>query len=186
MKLNKKIIASLILGIIASAVISFFILDIGKNINENSQTFLSQKKELVLVENKIKDLEDFENDYKANQGDLEKINNLFINPQDPSNFIDFLNFIRKTATDSEVAIDISPPSQYSGEPWHYLIFQISGKGKFINFMKLLEKIENSPYLIEVPNLSVAGIKSEREKISSQNEINFNLSLKSFILSKKNE
>jgi hypothetical protein len=181
MSKNKKIIIASILGLIILSLISTVIFQTAKAIKTNSRALVFQKKELVLLENKIKDLEEFEKEYKTYKGELEKINKLFIEPENPVEFINFLNFLRKTATDSEVAINISPPSQkkeVSSEPWPYITFQISGAGKFKNVIRFLEKIENSPYLIEISGLSLK-IMAEAEKKSSPGEISANLFLKAF-------
>lgn len=181
MNKNKKIITASILGILIFAFISTVIFQTTKAIKKNSDDLIFQKKELILLANKIKDLEEFEKKYKDNKEELEKTDKLFIEPENPVEFINFLNFLRKTATDSEVAINISPPSQKKAEvsqPWPFITFQISGSGKFTNLMKFLEKMENSPYLIEISGLSMTVI-SRTEKKFSPDEISANLFLSAF-------
>ncbi len=182
MSKNKKIIVALILGIAISSFILVVILQSLKDVQANSKNLLSQKKELVLLENKIKDLQGFKEEYKTKKTELEKINNLFVDPENPVDFIIFLNFLRKTAADSEIEISISNPSQKGGkEPWSSLVFQISGKGKFINTIKFLEKLKNSPYLLDISNISI--IVERDEKNPSETKINTNISLTAFTITK---
>lgn len=178
---NKKVIIASILGIVILLFISAVIFQTVKDIKKNSGALIYQKKELVLLENKIKDLKEFEKEYKINKGELEKIDKLFIEPENPVELINFLNFLRKTAADSEITINIfpsSPKKEVPEEPWPFIGFQISGKGKFKNLIGFLEKIENSPYLIDISGFSIR-IMSEAEKKSSADEISANLFLKTF-------
>ncbi|MBU4299411.1 hypothetical protein KJ636_05210 [Patescibacteria group bacterium] len=179
---NKKTIIALISGLFILVLLLVFIFKILKDIPENSKDLISQKTELNLLENKIAGIESFEREYKINKEELEKIDKLLLEFGNPVNFIDFLNFLRKTAADSEVSINISPPSpkkEVSGSPWPSITFQISGSGKFLNLMRFLDKLKNSPYLLEVSDLSARAVR-EDEKKSPPDEINANLSLMVFV------
>ncbi len=181
MEKNKKTIIALILGFFVLAGLFAAILKILKDIPANSEAFISQKKELALLENKTKGLQEFEKEYKINAEGLDKIDKLFINFENPVDFINFLNYLRNTAADSGVSINIFPPSpkkEASGSPWPSITFQVSGSGRFLNLMRFLEKIENSPYLIEISGLSAKITKGDEKKIS-QDEINATLSLTVF-------
>lgn len=172
---NKKIIIASILGIGILFILTVIFQTIN-NIKENSQALISQKKELILLENKIKGLKAIEKELKIKEEELEKINKLFIEPEDPVELINFVSFLRKIATDSEIIINISPPF-HKKEPPAFLIFQISGQGKFVGMMKFLEKLENNPYyLIEISNLSLKATRENEEEIEPI-IIEANLSLK---------
>ncbi|PIS39150.1 MAG: hypothetical protein COT33_03435 [Candidatus Nealsonbacteria bacterium CG08_land_8_20_14_0_20_38_20] len=180
---NKKIVIALISGLFILVLLLAFIFKILKDIPENSKALISQKTELNLLENKIAGLESFEREYKINKEELEKIDKLLLDVENPVDFINFLNFLRKTAADSGVSINISPPSpkkEVSGSPWRSIAFQISGSGKFLNLMRFLDKLKNSPYLLEVSGLSARAAREDEKKLSPD-EININLFLTIFTI-----
>lgn len=167
---NKKVIFAGIFGIVLLVFIFTVIFQTIQALQKNSQALISQKKELILLENKIKDLENFEEEYREKKEKLEKINQLFLKQDDPAEIINLLNFLRKTATDSEIVLNISPSFQ---KKENSLTFQLSGKGEYKNIMRFLEKLENAPYLTEISNLFLKTIR-EKEALTSQ--IEFNLAL----------
>jgi len=169
MSKNKKVIFAGILGI-TSLIFIFVIFQTIKALQENSQALISQKKELILLENKIKDLENFEKEYREKKEKLKKINQLFLKQDEPAEIINFLNFLRKTATDSEIVLNISPFLQ---KKENSLTFQLSGRGEYNNMMRFLQKLENSPYLTEISNFF---LKTTREKEALVSQIEFNLAL----------
>jgi len=104
---------------------------------------------------------------------LEKIDDLFADPEVP---IEFINFLEKNAGKSQLSIEISPMAKKETEPWPSLSFQISTVGSFSNFLKFLEKLETGPYLIEISNLNVKKItekelRSEKFETFSLSDVN---------------
>lgn len=153
--IKKKQILILITIFLGITILLFFLVisPLFKGIKKNSADIILIKKELISLDSQTKNLEEFRKFYQKNQSDLEKINKLFINPEIP---IDFVNFLEKAAQDSKISIKISL-SQYGGtkkDTWPSIQFQISASGPFTDFLKFIEKIETSPYLIEIQNLNI--------------------------------
>jgi len=149
MNLNKKIIfTSGILGITELIFIFLVIYPLFDNIKKNSEVLISQKKELASLESEIENLKNFEKIYQTHHENLEKIDKLFIDPEIPTDIIEFVGFLRKIAEDSQISVDISSPTlkkEIAADPWPSVTFQVSCDGKFSNFGKFLEKIETGPY-----------------------------------------
>jgi len=154
----KKIITiSVVFGIIIVILFSFVICPLLNGVKKNSQELILAKKELVSFKTKTEEFEQSKKVYGSLETDLEKIDELFINPDVP---IDLIRFWRKTAKDSGLLIDISPTSLGVKETvlWDSIGFRLSLIGPFSNFLKFLEKIETAPYLIEIQNLSAKTSK----------------------------
>ena len=117
-----------ILIIVALGAVFFFTNEVQKS----SQELLSQKKEFLLAEQKLNDLEGARQKYEERKKDLEKVNALFINdPTDPTGFTDFL---RKLAPKlKEVPIKSKkiekPPA---------LSFSFSFSDSFPNLLKFID------------------------------------------------
>lgn len=158
---KRKIYLSLaIFGIITILLIVLIIYPLFKEIQKNSEEFISQKKKLILLREEIKSLKEIRSLFEIYQTNIDKIDDLFANPEVP---IEFINFLEKNAQVSQQEIEISLVSQkeVKDELWPSLSFQVSTFGSFSNFLIFLEKLENSPYLIEVLNLNIKKL-TERE------------------------
>lgn len=170
MNLNKKIIfTSGIIGITGLIFIFLIIHPLFINIKKNSETFISQKRELVLLKTEAENLEKFEKIYQSRRQNLEKIDKLFINQEIPADIIEFVGFLRKIAEDSQISIDISSPipqKEKGADSWPSITFQVSCQGRFSNFEKFLEKLERGPYLIEILNLDARRL-TEKELESKE-------------------
>ncbi len=151
---NKKTILTLIIFLTTSSFfISLVILPFLNEIKNNSEIIINQKKEAALFETKITNLRNFENIYQIHQENLEKIETLFIDHKIPADIIKFTAFLRKIAYPSQTSIEILPSPPLVNF-WPALIFQINSQGQFPDFLKFLNKLENSPWLIEILNLNV--------------------------------
>ena len=150
-RINLSIIVFFVLTVL---IFIFGVYPIFKDIEKNSEELVSQKKELVILEAQITNLEKFKIVYKNLEDILERIQGLFVDARVP---VDFIRFLENTAESSSLDISISPTSsgKFGNDYWQSLIFQISSRGSFPNFLRFLEKLENSPYLIEIQSLNIS-------------------------------
>lgn len=180
MEQNKKtLMISLIFGLIILIFIFVLIYPILKGINKDSNNLSNLEKESISLEDQMNNIEEIRATYEASKNDFEKIENLFINSEVP---IDFIKFLEQTAVTTNVSIDILPVSQEKLEEkkWNFMNFQISTIGSFVNFVRFLEKIENSMYLLETKNLIIkrSNIKTiVSDEYVFSNEVNASLLIK---------
>lgn len=162
MKIEKKTNISIIIFLALIIFIIVFVVSplIGE-IKKGSQGLISEKNKLSVLGEQINSLERFKILYKNLEEILEKIDNLFINKEVP---LEFIGFLERTASKSSVDVEISPFSggQADKNPWPYLIFQITTDGSFPQILSFLEKMENSPYLIEIQNLTINQTGGEKK------------------------
>lgn len=151
-------------------LVVFGIYPLFTEIKKNSQEVILEKKTLLSLEAKTEDLEKFKNFYKDIEPNLEKIDNLFIDSETP---VEFIGFLEKINRDCELSLKISltPPIRLEKDSWPSVTFQMNSIGSFPYFLKFLEKLESSPYLIEIQNLSVNKLE--------KGDIQANFSLKVF-------
>lgn len=154
--------------VVFASLAAFFILPIFQEIEKYSTEILSQKQGLSALEFKINNLEKFEKNLEELKGGLDKGKNVLVDASLP---IDFIRFLEGITKDSGLVIKISPPviEQVEGDPWSSSLFQIDLTGPFPNFLKFLDKLETSNYLIQVKILAVDALteaepKKELEKL----------------------
>lgn len=182
MSLKKKINISIVTILILSLLlIVFLILPLLSEIKKAAENFLSQKENLVFLENKAENFWKFEVQFEEIRPNLEKIDTFFIESEAP---VEFIRFLENTARDCGISLKISPslPLKTEKDPWPNLFFQISSVGSFPNFMRFLEKLESSLYLIAFQNLNISRISETELKLKgfekfSLGDVITNLSLK---------
>ena len=185
MNSKRKIYISLVVsGIIVVLLIFFAILPFLKEIKKNSQEFLFQKEKLALLRKRANNLRESENIYKANKSNLDKIDTLFVNKEVP---VDFIDFIEKNAIETGLKIEITSltePKKTKEEKeksWPIISFRMSTVGSFSNNIRFLDKLENSPYLIEISNLNMRkltekDLHTKKYKDFSINDITASISI----------
>jgi len=174
---QQKIYTFLILfGAVIILLIVLIVHPLLREIKKNSEELLLQKTNLISFSEEIKNLGISKELYEKNRLNLEKISPLLIDPEIP---IEFIGFLEKNASDSQLSIEISSmaTAKKENELWPSLTFQILVAGPSPNFLKFLEKLENSPYLIEILNFNLKKI-SGKEGIPS-GSINAALLIKVF-------
>lgn len=165
---KKKIyLLAFFFGILNLALLFLIVFPLLGKIEESSRELVLQNQKLTSFSKKEENLRELEKTYQIHQKDLEKIENLYIDPETP---IDFISFLEKMAFDSGAEIEISLVSGKIQETdfGRALSFNISLKTFYPNFLKFLEKLENSPYLVEILDLN---IKKSEEKIEANFPLN---------------
>lgn len=142
-------------------IILFLICPVFREIQAGSQGLIFQKKEIAVLQEKISNLQQFKSLYSGLKDVLEKIDDLFVDPEVP---VEFIGFLEETAEDYNLEIKISPSlgKKTEKEIWPCLIFQVNNTGKFEGFLKFLERVENSQYLVEIRDLNVSLLEKENE------------------------
>lgn len=164
-------------------LVIFLIYPLFSGIKKISQDFLSQKEELLTLEKKVENLEKFKIIFPEISGDLEKIDNLFVDREVP---VDFIRFLEKTSRDSQVSLKISAGGalKIEKDPWPSISFQLFLAGPFPSLSQFLEKLESSIYLIEIQNLNISRLsetelKSKEFEKFSLGDVKATLSIKVF-------
>jgi len=178
---NKINLFLVIFGTISICLIAFIIYPFFSEIKKNSEDLIFKKQRLLSLEAKIGNLGQLQNLWQGIEPDIKKIDQLFIDPDVP---VEFINFLEITSRDCDVSTKISPglPTHAKKDPWPSLTFQITLVGSSPNFLKFLEKLEASPYLIEIKNLNERRLtekelESKRFEKFSLGDVETTLSLK---------
>lgn len=154
MKNNKKIYTTLIIFIFASLFLVICIIyPLLKEIEKNSKELISGKNNILTVEAQNIETDNFKRNYYSYKLNLEKIDQLFIDPRNP---VDFIKFLENTASECNLTsqISLSSSKDYQDANQNFIIFQFYSTGNFLELLDFSKKIELGPYLIEVENLTV--------------------------------
>ena len=144
----------IILGIVSLLLIVFVVSPLLQGIDQEAENLISQKRLLAELERKTENIKKFQASQETYQANLEKINQLFINAEEPVGFIEFLE---REANNSNLSIEIEPISvkEIKTDPWPSTNFELSLIGSFSNVLRFMGKLESSPYLVSLSNLHLA-------------------------------
>jgi hypothetical protein len=181
--IKKIYFASAIFGVVAILMIFLFILPLLKQVRDNSQALLSERSKMAFLDKETTSLNEMKVFYKTHKADLDKTQTLLINPNDP---LEFINFLDETATSARVQIVISSMNEKTekADSWPSLYINVLVTGSFPNFYKFLEKIENGQYLTNVLNLNINKVATKTVSApglskSTPTEINVSMLIKVF-------
>lgn len=180
MKDNNKIyIIISIFAFVALILIIFFVLPVLKEIRTNSQDLILLKNNILALEEQTKEIENFKNNYDKYKSDLEKIDQLFV---DPNNLVDPIKFLESSANDFNLStkIFLPPFSRVEDGSIDFINFQITCKGSSLNILNFLKKIEAGPYLIQVENLTIQESQTVAIKDNSPKESSSVFTIKAFV------
>lgn len=173
-----------LISFLTLALVVFLIHPVILDIQKKSQNLMSQKESLLAIDIKMNNLKNF----KASLSDINvssaKVDQLFINDKAPVNFV---RFLEKSAMEANIVMEISAnqtSQSLKKTTWPMLSFQIKTFSSFPNFLEFLEKIEFSPYLIEIQSLNIkyitAGELGEQGlEMFSSKDVSVNLIIRVF-------
>lgn len=143
----------IILGVIALLLVCFVIRPLFLDIKHTSENLILQKGQLIDLENKSENIKKFQVAYESRRANLEKIDELFVDKEEPIGFIEFLEKEAKTA---RLSIEITPITLKASADdfWPSTNFSLTLSGSFPRFLQFLDRIEASAYLIDLSNLSL--------------------------------
>jgi len=176
MTIEKKINISIVIFLTLIIVIGAFVVyPLFNDIKNDSQWLVSEKDRFLSLNEKNDDLKKLDVIYKDRGETLKQIDSLFIDSEVP---VDFIDFLEKTGNQSSVSVDIAPftVGKNDKDSWPFLNFQVTINGSFPSFILFLEKMENSPYLIEIQGLTISQPTEEKQL---QGNIKALLSFKAF-------
>jgi len=129
----------------------FCILPALKAIASSSRELALRRQELAYIEYLAESFEDFEKNFQFYEDGLAEMEELLqreslIDPEIP---VSFINFFKEEASNLNLVLKIFPIAFHENKngQWNYMSFKIEGKGRFIDIMNFLEKLENSRWLI---------------------------------------
>lgn len=131
------------------------LLDLSKNLS-------NQKEKLNFLEKQIEALENFQKSDLIYQQHINKLNSSFILAQAP---IDFIEFLEKSASKNNLKASIASVSSVSEKRGDRLtmVFQATFSGDFPDVFNFLKKIEQSPWLIKIDQVSISRV-DEKDKV----------------------
>ena len=123
------------------------------------------------------EVENFRQKYEDYKVNLEKTDNLFVDSQNP---VEFIKFLENTASDSQVKLEISSPSFSKDGGSSLIIFRLSSYGDFSENLSFIRKLETGPYLIRIKNLDIGRYKDAKNLKEKLENIKIVFSINAFV------
>jgi energy-coupling factor transporter transmembrane protein EcfT len=144
-------------------------------IKDGSKDLFSERTKIALLKKQTIDIEDFKNKYGDYATNLQKIDQAFVDPNNPLKFIEFLE---QSAGKVSVDLKISPLSFSEENGLKVLSLQLNSTGNFSDTLNFLEKIEKGPYLIYVQKIILSEFRDSKSSTkTSTKKTQANISIK---------
>lgn len=155
--------------LIVLMLLVFLIYPVLADIQNISEEILTDKNNVISINNQNVDFENFKKKYNNYINNLEKLDASFVDPKNP---IDFIKFLEKTASDSGINTDIKMDITLSDKGFNNFPVAISnmyGTGNFLDILRFAEKLDASPYVMRIKNISI-------KKSPQKSTVDFNFSV----------
>jgi len=175
---NKKIYIILsVFGIISLLLAIFLIWPLFKEISDKSADLILTKSNIADLDSQISEVEKFKKNYQEYKPNFDKIDRLFIDANNP---VEFIEFLENSATQLQVTSQISL-SQVTVAPQPFVTVRVSSKGSFSGVSNFVKKVETGPYLVEIQSLNIQNSQdSNAPKELVPKTFEASLSIKVFI------
>ena len=152
---SKKILLASLAALLGAFLFMFFVvLPLLSGVVKTTELLKAEKLKRADLEAQILAIEDFRRFKNANQENFKQFDTLFLKEQNPS---PFFNFLETLASREGFSLKIVPqePKKLPEDRWASIDFQVSSQTSFSKFFAFLEKLEQSPYLLEIKNVQIA-------------------------------
>jgi hypothetical protein len=177
MSLKTKTYLTLLIFLIFLGLLIFFLKNLFSEIKNISVEISSKKGEILLLEKRAENAKSFADFFQREMENFKKVESLFINPETP---IEFIEFLEKESGNLGLSLEIflHSPIVTEEDPWPSIGFRLNLSGSFPKFLKFLEKLELAPYLIEIQGLKISRVEEKTEELKV-GEIKAEISIKVF-------
>lgn len=165
MKTKSKIILySTALFVWLALLACFLAYPLWTSVQEKSAQLKQKQKKITEVETQSQQLHNLQQTLNKAESSFTIVDKLFINEEAPVNFLEFLE---KTADDSNLSINITPSAgdKKKKEPWPPTFFNVNGKGTFKQGAEFVKKLEHAPYLIKIQTLEFNKKETKKENVN---------------------
>jgi len=170
-------------------VIVFGIYPLCNGIKKSSNDLISIKNETATINDQSQETQNFENNFSLYKPTLDKIDGLFVDFNNP---VDFIKFLEDTALKNNLTSKISLSQKgaqtYADQQFESnesAVFTVSVDGAFEDILKFTNNIEYGPYLIKAESLTIQNSEKITEK-GKIRTINAQFLIKVFLQQKNGE
>lgn len=174
MKTKCKIYAIPISFFVSGLILTaFFIYPTIKDIGKISENITTAKNESFFINSQSDKMGEFINGRGEYENAFEKISRSFVDPDNP---VEFIKFLEESARAAGVEVSIDLISLSSGQAENnseIIVFQVESKGDFSKILEFSERLEVGPYLVKIRDLLIVKSKQQAEDIGKI-KVNFTI------------
>lgn len=161
METKKTIYIIISVFFLASVFLVMFVISpLWKELAQKSGELVSQRDSRIILDSQFSEVEKFKQIYDSYKPNLDKIDNLFVDSQNP---VDFIEYLEKTGTDAGAVLKISTPSLSKEKSLSYENFQFSSSGSFSGTLKFLRELESGPYMVQIKSINIGTTKNSPDQ-----------------------
>lgn len=149
----------LVLSVAVFLIMISLIFFCAMQINKITDELVLAKADVAVFEAEAGEIKNFEANYQSYGPNFDRIDQAFVDPQNP---LDFIEFLEAKAKEADIALKISPLSVSKGQNPKVVSAQLTAQGDFRSIMAFLEKAEGGRFLLSMQNLIMKKTKNATE------------------------
>ena len=158
----KRKIFITILCVLGSLVVIlvFLIVPLIQGISKDADKLQTQKQELEIFKKETQEIENFTAFSQEKRADLDGLNLLFVSPETP---IPFIEFLEQSSLPLGIELTIIPgeAKKLTGDFWPSLELRVSSKAAYPAAFAFLKAMENAPFASEIASITMEAGRENR-------------------------
>lgn len=150
---RKKYLGNIVFGLANLVLVAVVILWPIKTILRQTSDLSAFKKEFSSLAKEQENFAVLNKDYQTNLKAIQSLDAVLVDSDAP---INLMSFLENAGQASGVSLKITPSilPKAKNDIWSSIRLQILGQGTALGFQRLLERLENAPYLMEITDVNL--------------------------------
>ncbi|MCX6719921.1 MAG: hypothetical protein NTV36_02330 [Candidatus Staskawiczbacteria bacterium] len=123
-------------------------------VQKNAAANVEIARQKIILSMKTEQIKKFKADYDARKKNFDEVDQIFVDSQNP---VDFIEFIENISDAEHINSKISVSSQ-TGE--NQLFFQIRTTGNYVHTFNFVRKLETGPFAVEINQFNVSKLTAK--------------------------
>ncbi len=177
---QKKYLGNIVFSLVNLVLVAVVVFWPLKTILRQTSDLFAFKKEFSSLAKEQENFAVLNKDYQTNLKAIQNLNTVLVDSDAP---ISLMSFLENAGQASGVSLKITPSilPKAKNDIWPSIRLQILGQGTALGFQRLLGRVENAPYLMEITDVNLrksspAEVGSGGQALSGQ-ELEAEISLK---------
>lgn len=150
---QKKYLGNIVFGLVNLVLIVVVVFWPLKTILRQTSDLFAFKKEFSSLAKEQENFVVLNREYQTNLKAIQNLSAVLVDSDAP---INLMSFLEDAGQKSEISLKITPSilPKAKNDIWPSIQLQILGQGTALGFQRLLERVENAPYLMEITDVNL--------------------------------
>ncbi len=160
----------------ALALVLLVIIPLFLHIKGNAKNLASMQQQANGLQKQNHDVEEFKQHYADYKNNLDAVNTMFIDRQNP---VGFITFLETAASEAGINVQISLSQDTNPTDLGAITFSLFASANFLNILQFVQVIEHGPYLIDIENAAITNSSQADAKNNPSSAVDATFQINAF-------